>query len=255
MAVCLECKADYIRGITVCPACGRELELDPAPPVEEPSHDFVELMGATYGEGMAAAASLEAAGLETRVTTVAPTIYMATAAHVIVLVRERDLDVARSLLRMAPPKISKPAHPACVSCGAPATVHQTEREGGSVRVTDYCIDHAPIRLACQGGSLVDEDVAGAVEALNRQEGIRTVCSCSGAHPGAGDGFISLAPREGPDSVPLFDAFVQRLQVWVKSSGLALAVDWSAVHGAEITLVDPARARETWKALARLVSDL
>ena len=102
MALCLNCKADYIRGITVCPACNRPLEPDTTPPVEQPSHEFVELMGAPYGAGMAAAASLEAAGLETRVTTIAPNIYMPAAVNVIVLVRERDLDAARTALRMNP---------------------------------------------------------------------------------------------------------------------------------------------------------
>ena len=100
MALCLECKADYLPHISVCPACGRALEPDPAPEPEEASHDFVELMGATYAAGMAAAATLEAAGLETRITTTQPNIYMPIPLNVVVLVRERDLDAARTALRL-----------------------------------------------------------------------------------------------------------------------------------------------------------
>jgi len=99
LAVCNECKADYIRGITVCPACGRPLEPDETPPPED-SHEFVELMGAGYAAGMAAAATLEAAGLETRITTTQFNVYMPVPMNVIVLVRERDLDAARAALRM-----------------------------------------------------------------------------------------------------------------------------------------------------------
>ena len=258
MAVCLECKADYIRGITVCPACDRPLVPDAAPPVEELSDDFVELMGAPYASGVTAAASLEAAGLETRMTTIAPNVYMPAAVNVIILVRERDLDAARSVLKIAPPHGSKPIHPTCAACGAPATVHETDREGGAIRTTHYCAGHAPFRLpsTCEAG-IVDEDVRRAVEALDVHEGVRTVCSCSGAHPGAGEGFISLGPAEGDDAVPLFDAFVERLKTRVETSELAdrLAVDWSAVHGAEITLIRASQARETWTDLARLLSTL
>ena len=98
MALCLECKADYLRHITVCPACGRALEADPAP---EPSdtHDFVPLMSGPYPEGIAASASLEAAGLETRLETMNFHVYLGTPLTVTVLVRERDLDAARAALR------------------------------------------------------------------------------------------------------------------------------------------------------------
>ena len=100
MALCLDCKADYLRHITVCPACGRELEADPEPAPPEDSTEFVELMGAPYAAGMAAAATLEAAGLETRITTIQPNIYMPVPLGVTVLVRERDLDAARAALRL-----------------------------------------------------------------------------------------------------------------------------------------------------------
>jgi hypothetical protein len=100
MALCLDCKADYLRHITICPACGKALEPDPAPPTPEESHDFVELMGAGYAEGMAAAATLEAAGLETQISTTGFNIYMPAPLNVVILVRERDLDAARAALRL-----------------------------------------------------------------------------------------------------------------------------------------------------------
>jgi len=100
MAVCVDCKADYLPHISVCPACGRALEPDSTPEPEQASHDFVELMGATYAAGMAAAATLEAAGLETRMTTTQPNIYMPVPLNVVVMVRERDLDAARTALRI-----------------------------------------------------------------------------------------------------------------------------------------------------------
>ncbi len=100
MAVCLDCKADYIRGITVCPACNRPLEPDPAPE-PAPSPDFVPLMSASFSEASAAMASLEAAGLETRAETgnYIPA-YFTTPFFMTVLVREKDLDAARAALRM-----------------------------------------------------------------------------------------------------------------------------------------------------------
>ena len=101
MALCLDCKADYLRHITVCPACGKSLEPDPAPASED-STEFVELMGADYAAGMAAAATLEAAGLETRVTTTHFNVYMPVPLSVIVMVRERDVDAARAALRLPP---------------------------------------------------------------------------------------------------------------------------------------------------------
>jgi hypothetical protein len=101
MALCLECKADYLAHITVCPACGRKLEVDPAPEIAE-THDFVPLMTGPYPEGIAAAASLEAAGLETRLETMNFNVYMGTPLSVTVLVRERDLDAARTALRRPP---------------------------------------------------------------------------------------------------------------------------------------------------------
>ena len=103
MALCLSCKADYIRGITVCPACGRALEPDP-PPGPPPSLDFVPLMSAPIGEASAALASLEAAGLETRSESPGHIPgYLATPFFMTVLVREKDLDAARTALRRTSP--------------------------------------------------------------------------------------------------------------------------------------------------------
>jgi len=100
MALCLDCKADYIRGITVCPACGRPLE--PEPPAEpELSADFVPVFTARYATGLAAQASLEAAGLETRTEMTDDFVaYSGTPFRLILLVRERDLPIARSILRL-----------------------------------------------------------------------------------------------------------------------------------------------------------
>lgn len=98
MALCLECKADYLRHITVCPACGRPLEPDSTPEPAE-TRDFVPLMSGPYPEGISAAASLEAAGLETRLETMNFNIYFGTPLNVTVLVRGRDLDAARAALR------------------------------------------------------------------------------------------------------------------------------------------------------------
>jgi hypothetical protein len=75
-----------------------EPDPDPDPPA---SPDFVALLSLPYAEGMAAAATLEAAGLETRCETT--TNYLAFVGmpfHVTILVRERDLDAARTALRM-----------------------------------------------------------------------------------------------------------------------------------------------------------
>src|SRR5262245_42366224 len=84
MAICLECKADYLRHITVCPACGRALEADPSPePVD--AKGFVPLLSAPYSEGIAAAATVEAAGMETRLTTVGFNIYLGTPLNVTLL--------------------------------------------------------------------------------------------------------------------------------------------------------------------------
>ncbi|HEY3226517.1 MAG TPA: hypothetical protein VGK61_05950 [Planctomycetota bacterium] len=100
MAVCLDCKADYIRGITVCPACGRALEPDP-PPEPEPSADFVPLFNAGFPAAIAARATLEAAGLETRIQSQDHLVaYSPTPFHMTILVRERDLPIARNILRL-----------------------------------------------------------------------------------------------------------------------------------------------------------
>lgn len=100
MALCLECKADYISGITVCPACGRALEPEP-PPEPPPSGDFVPLISGAFAEAIAARATLEAAGLETRVETTDHIVaYTPTPFFMTVYVRERDLDPARWALKM-----------------------------------------------------------------------------------------------------------------------------------------------------------
>jgi len=100
MALCLDCKADYMRGITVCPACGRALEPDP-PPEPEPSIDFVPVFTASYATGLAARASLEAAGLDTRIETTDDFVaYSGTPFRLILMVRERDLPIARNILRL-----------------------------------------------------------------------------------------------------------------------------------------------------------
>ena len=100
MALCLDCKADYIRGITVCPACGRALEPDP-PAEPELSSDFVPVFMAPYATGLAARASLEAAGLDTQVQVTDDFVaYSGTPFRLILLVRERDLPIARSILRL-----------------------------------------------------------------------------------------------------------------------------------------------------------
>jgi hypothetical protein len=49
---------------------------------------------------MAAAATLEAAGLETQISTTGFNIYMPAPLNVVILVRERDLDAARAALRL-----------------------------------------------------------------------------------------------------------------------------------------------------------
>lgn len=260
MAVCNKCKADYIRGITVCPACGCALDNDPAPE-PPPAEGFVPFLTTGYPEGMAAAASLEAAGLETRLSTQDFHIYLPAPLYVTVLVRERDIDAASAALKRPAPPPPLPDPATCVICGAVATVHETERRGKIVSSTSYCIDHASVRnpgMPCDAESKVDLDVLEAVIALNARSGIRTVCSCSGSHPGAGEGFISLAPA-GTDaaSTEKFDAFVNGLQERIRESDLAsrVVVEWSAMHGAEINLVGRARARETWLDVARLIDAL
>jgi len=100
MAVCLECKADYISGITVCPACARPLEPD-APPEPTPSGDFVPIMSGPFAEAIAARASIEAAGLETRVESMDHIVaYSPTPFFMTVYVRERDVEPARSALKL-----------------------------------------------------------------------------------------------------------------------------------------------------------
>src|SRR5262245_13379871 len=260
MALCIECNADYIRGITVCPACGRELEPEtaPAPP---PAAGFVPFLTTGYPEGMAAAASLEAAGLETRLVTQDFHAYLAMPMYVTVLVRERDLDAASAALRKPAPPRPAPDGPRCATCGAAASVHETERRGQVVGTTDYCAAHAskPIPVEpCETHTKVDDDVLEAVIALNVLKDVRTVCSCSGSHRGAGEGFISMAPI-GNDAAASerFDAFVTRLRDRVLESDLSgrVQVVWSAVHGAEINLIDRDQAAETWDKVARLIADL
>ncbi|HZL71544.1 MAG TPA: hypothetical protein VFC86_03720 [Planctomycetota bacterium] len=260
MALCIECKADYLPHITVCPACNRALEADPLPPPSAPAEHFVPFLTAGYPEGMAAAASLEAAGLETRLTTMDFHVYLGTPLHVTVLVRERDLDAACTALKKPAPPLT-PEAASCVICGAAASVHETERRGAVVSTTHYCVSHASLRVPaepCDSHVKADQDVLKAVEALNARKGVRTVCSCSGSHAGATEGFISLAPAAAnPESEKLFDAFVNSLQGRVKEPDWAarVAVEWSAVHGAEITLVERPPPRQTWEDLARLVADL
>ncbi len=63
MAVCLECKADYLPHVTTCPACGRPL--DAAPPGEPPPADFVTILEGWPGTIATAQATLEASGIVT----------------------------------------------------------------------------------------------------------------------------------------------------------------------------------------------
>lgn len=60
MAVCLACNADYLSGITVCPACNRPLE---DPREDLPSGDYVTIMRGHPGEIHPALATLNAAGI------------------------------------------------------------------------------------------------------------------------------------------------------------------------------------------------
>jgi hypothetical protein len=265
MAVCLECKADYLSGITVCPACGRALE--PEPPTQPPADGgFVPFFSGGYLEGLAAAASLEAAGLETQLITSEVNAYMATPMFVTVLVRARDYDAACAALRLSPesalraelgmsPKVQAPA---CAVCGSPATVHESERSGRSVDTLDYCSVHAAARIApvmSDENVHLDEDVMAAVESINRKPGVRTLCSCSGSHSGAGQGFIALGPKgTDTESVRLFDTFLTALFMRLKEPELRgrLSLHWTPMHGAELKLIDPTYAKVTWSDLARLV---
>ena len=262
MALCIECKADYLPHITVCPACNRALEPDELPAhAPAPAEHFVPFLTAGYPEGMAAAASLEAAGLETRLTTMNFHVYLGAPLHVTVLVRERDVDAACAALKKPAPPPPSPEGPSCVICGAAASVHETNHQKGIVSTTHYCIVHASVRVPIEPGdahSKVDQDVLEAVIALNARPGVSTVCSCSGTHDGASEGFISLAPAAAnPENEKLFDKFVNDLQERVRRSNLSdrVAVEWSAVHGAEITLVKPRATRQTWDVLARLIDAL
>src|SRR5688572_25721516 len=159
MALCLECKADYLRGITVCPACNLPLEPETTPePVE--SVGFVPFMTCSYPEGLAAAASLEAAGLETRLTSMGVHVYLTTPMSVTVLVRERDLDAAHAALRMGV-RSAPPAPP------EPPPVETPEH--------------------------FDEEVHDVIRALNGQKGVHAVDSCRGAPPGVHGCFIAISP--------------------------------------------------------------
>lgn len=256
MAVCIECNADYLSGITVCPACGRALE--PDPPAPPPAADgFIPFFSAGYPEGLAAAASLEAAGLETQLNSSETHAYMPTPLFVTVLVRERDFDAACAALRMQPDF----PRPRCAVCGSPATIHESERKGRSVRTTEYCAIHAAARITptkAEDKDHLDEEVRGPVEAINRKPGVRTLCSCSGSHPGAGQGFIALGPTgTDPESVRLFDTFLTALFLRLKEPELRgrLGLEWNHFHGAELKLLDPAHAKVTWSDLARLVAFL
>lgn len=100
MGLCLNCNAEYIQGIAMCPACGNPLEGAEAP---EPKGEFVPVLTAPYAEAAAARATLEAAGIET--DTVSDhfsdlSAYMPQPFFMTVLVRERDLSAARQALGM-----------------------------------------------------------------------------------------------------------------------------------------------------------
>jgi hypothetical protein len=227
---------------------------------------LVPIFSGAYPRGLAASASLEAAGLETVLNTTESHPYMGTPLYVTVLVRGSDFDAACAALRLSPEDAARalvgfPPPSKCAVCGGLATIHETRSEGGAARTKDYCTVHAGARIvpaAADDKDHLDEDVREAVEAINRKPGVRTVCSCSGSHAGSGEGFIALAPTGGdPESVRLFDTFLTALFMRLKEPQLRgrLSLDWNQVHGAELKLLDPARAKTTWGDLARLVSDL
>ena len=99
MAVCLDCKADYLSGITVCPACHKPLEGDP--PGDGPTGEFVPLMMGWGAEVMSAQATLEAAGIPARVFDENAAIFVPTI-RMTLSVPASDLEAAREVLRRKP---------------------------------------------------------------------------------------------------------------------------------------------------------
>jgi hypothetical protein len=216
---------------------------------------------------MAASATLEAAGLETFLRTTESHPYLGTPHFVTVFIRWSDFDAACAALKLSPEDYRRalvgfaPREAKCAVCGGRATVHETHSEGASARTMNYCAVHAGARVArvtFDEKIHLDDDVKEAVEAINRKPGVRTVCSCSGLHPGAGEGFISLVPAaDDAESVRRFDTFLTALFMGLKEPEFRgrLGLQWSHVHGAELRLSNPDHAKQTWSDLARLVTDL
>jgi len=102
----------------------------------------------------------------------------------------------------------------CEVCGRSAVVHEVSPAAAGAKVRWFCDEHSSVRVpppAPPDAEALDEEIRDLVLALNQIDGVRTLCSCSGVHPGAVMPYVEIrSSGEDPASRARFEDFIGSL---------------------------------------------
>ena len=139
----------------------------------------------------------------------------------------------------------------CGVCGLAASVREVYLRGEGPETRWLCEEHStavgvpprPLELAS-----VDKEIRELVDALNRIEGVRTLCSCSGAHQDAVVPYVEIRPSaEDPASRASCERFARSL---VARSDLRklFFIEGPPRGGLHLQVIDRSKAPVAWEAL-------
>lgn len=139
----------------------------------------------------------------------------------------------------------------CRECGRAATVREVVPTGDGAETRWLCDEHSSVKvppLAPPDPDAVDEEIRDMVLALNGIPGVRTLCSCSGVHPGAALAYVEIRPAaEDPATRAAFDKLVRALVAAPDLRALFLEAGRPG-GGVHLQVIDRANAAAAWSAL-------
>jgi len=139
----------------------------------------------------------------------------------------------------------------CEVCGQAASVKEVYPQGDGPKTRWLCDEHSSVVGMPYGPpelGAVDAEIRELVHALNRIEGIRTLCCCSGTHRDAVVPYVEMRPSaEDPVSRASFERFARTLVAHPDLRRLFL-IEGPPGGGLHLQVMDCSNAPAAWEAL-------
>ncbi len=139
----------------------------------------------------------------------------------------------------------------CEVCGHAASVREVSPKGDGPETHWFCDEHSSVVGTPPGPpelETVDEEIRELVHALNRIEGVRTLCCCSGTHQDAVVPYVEIRPSaEDLASRASFERFARSLVAHPDLRKLFF-IEGPSGGGLHLQVIDRSSAAVAWEAL-------